>query len=327
MFRFKYLLMSLDKFFFEERPTDGIAVFRILWMTMLLIYFLLDLGNIEDFYGPQALLSLSTVKEQFPYFHLNIFHLFDSSYSFIYGMLIVYGFSLIFSILGFYTRQSLIISFLCMVSLHQRNIWLLSSSEVLIRIITLLLICSPCGHSLSFDAILGRFYPHRQQKREWSVWCLRLIQMQICVVYLWTVWHKLKGETWFNGSAVYYATRLENMTNFPVPYFLDSIPFLRLATWGTLALELALGTLIWFEEFRKPLIILGILFHIGIEYVMSIPFFELSMIVLLLNFFTPEEHRVFAQKFSAYVKKFIEQAPLLKNAQEKVVHSLKSGMV
>jgi hypothetical protein len=327
MFSFNNLVKSIDNFFFEVRPTEGIAIFRIVWMTMLFAYFLFDLGNIEEFYGPQALLSLKTVKEQFPSFHLNIFHLFDSSYTFIYGLVIVYGLALIFSILGFYTKQSLIIAFICMVSFHQRNIWLLSSSEVLMRIITLLLIFSPCGHSLSMDALLGRFYLQRSQNGEWSVWCLRLIQIQICVVYLWTVWHKLKGETWFNGNAVYYATRLEHMTNFPLPYLLDSLLFLKIATWGTLALETALGTLVWFKEFRKPVIVTGILFHLGIEYVMSIPFFEISMIVLLLNFFTPEEHRAFALRLSDHLKKIIENSPVMRRSQEKVINILKNGVV
>jgi hypothetical protein len=57
--------------------------------------------------------------------------------------------------------------------------------------------------------------------------------------------------------------------------------------WMTLLLELALGTLIWFKELIRPLIILGIGFHLSIEYMMSIPFFEIMMILLLVTFVEP----------------------------------------
>jgi hypothetical protein len=322
MFSFKSLIKAWDKFFFEERPTEGIAVFRIIWMGLIFLYYLFDLNNIEDFYGPGALISLQTVREQFPYFHANIFHLFNGSYEFTYTLIIIYGITLLFSIVGFYTRASLVVALICMTSLHQRNIWLLSSSEVLMRTITILLIFSPCGHSLSIDAILGKYYPTFNKKREWPVWVLRLIQIQICVVYVWTVWHKIKGDTWFDGTAVYYATRLESMTNWPLPFVMNSIPLLKLATWGTLFVELALGILVWFKEFRKPVIIAGIIFHVGIEYLMSIPFFELYMIALIINFYTPEELKAFATKVKASFVEAIQASNLGEEIKGKIVDAL-----
>lgn len=296
MFSFQYIIKAWDKFFFEERPTEGIAIFRILWMGISLMYFLIDLGNVHDFYGPEAIISQGTSNKEFPFYHANLFSFFKESYTITYGIIIVFGMSLITSVLGLLTRSSLLIALICMTSIHQRNIWLLSSSELLMRTMTLLLIVSPCGHTLSLDSYLGRKYPAFKKERNWPVWSLRLIQIQISVIYLWTVWHKLKGETWFEGTAVYYATRLESMTNSTIPMILDSVQFLKLATWGTLLVELALGTLVWFKEFRKPVIIIGILFHISIEYVMSIPFFELYMMSLFVNFFTPEEHKHFIEE-------------------------------
>jgi hypothetical protein len=323
MFSYKSLLSVWDKFFFEEKTTDGIAVFRIVWLGLIFLYYLLDLANVHDFYGPHALLSLETVRERFPYLHANLFHLFNGGYEFTYLLMGVYGVALLCSLVGFYTRPALVVALVCMTSFHQRNIWLLSSSEVLMRTITLLLIFSPCGHSLSVDSWLGRRMPAFRRKRLWPVWALRLIQIQVCVVYVWTVWHKLKGEDWFDGSAVYYATRLENMTNFTVPFVLDSIPLLRLATWGTLAIELALGILVWFKEFRRPVIIAGIFFHIGIEYVMSIPFFELYMIALLLNFFTPEEHAAFVVRLRTSVIDGIRGSTMAEGVKEKLIGVLR----
>lgn len=317
------IISGWNKFFFEEKPTEGIALFRIVWASLLFAYFLMDLGNIADFYGPHAIISHTTAADKFPFLHISLFKMFKPTYEVAYGVMVVYGISLVMSILGLFTRYSLIVAFVCMASLHQRNIWLLSSSEMLMRAITLLLICSPCGHSFSVDSLLGRYFENFRQKKTWPIWALRLIQIQISVVYLWTVWHKLKGETWLDGTAVYYATRIEGLTNFPVPFLLDSPIFIRLATWGALLVEFSLGALVWVKPLRKPVIILGVLFHLGIEYTMSIPFFQLSMIVLIMNFFTPEELKSFVVKIKESFIQGIQDTTLGAEVKEKLIRTVR----
>jgi hypothetical protein len=317
------ILSAWDKFFFEEKPTEGMALFRIIWMSMIFIYFLIDLGNSHDFYGPHALLSQNTVRDQFTFLHANIFNLFRPSYETVNGIMLIYGLSIVASIFGLFTRYSLILTLILMTSLHQRNIWLLSSSEMLMRAVTLMLVVSPCGHSLSVDSLLGRYFPDFRKKKMSPIWALRLIQIQISVVYLWTVWHKLQGETWLNGTAVYYATRLDSMANFTIPVLMDSLIFLKLMTWGTLLVELSLGTLIWFKKFRRPVIVAGILFHLGIEYIMSIPFFELYMIALLINFISPEELKAFAIKGMDLFARCIQNSILGDSMKEKLIRTLR----
>lgn len=323
MFGLKNLVSAWNKFFFEEKPTEGIALFRIVWFGLIFTYFLFDTGNIWDFYGAEAIVSLRTARSEFPFVHLNIFNLFQHNNNVTLGLFILYGVALFCSMIGLFTRYSIIVAFILMTSFHQRNIWLLSSAEVLMRTITIYLIFSPCGHSLSVDSLLGRFFKEFRKKKVWPVWSLRLIQIQLSVVYLWTFWHKLKGETWFDGSAVYYATRLESMTNFTVPYFLNSVWFLKISTWGTLFIEFALGALIWIKEFRKPLIYAGIIFHLGIEYMMSIPFFELLMISLLINFFTPEELKAFVTTAFRKTLSAVEESTIPSELKNRIISTVK----
>ncbi len=296
MISYKTVINGWNDFFFAPKSTDSIALFRILWCSLLLVYFLFDSQNIQTIYGQTGLISLETVKVHFPYPHLNLFNIFGNSDNFLYLFFSIYGLAIISALLGFCTRPALIIVLCCMVTLHQRGIWMMSSSETLMRIITILLVVSPCGHSLSLDAKVAEKFPAYRKEKDWAPWAMRLIQIQLSVVYLWTVWQKFKGETWLDGTALYYATRIESFKNFPVPFILDNLAVIKLLTWSTLIIEAGLGLLVWIKEFRIPVIILGIAFHLGIEYTMSIPFFEWVMMVLLMIHITPEEVQILKSK-------------------------------
>jgi hypothetical protein len=312
----KTFLNRWDRFFFKPAPVEGMAIFRIVWCALLLMALFFDIGNAVDFYGPRALLSVETVKSQFNYPHLNLFYFMGHDLSTIYFMMTIYGLALFSAMIGFQTRISLFVAMILMVSFHHRNIWLLSSSEVLMRIIMIFLVCSPAGNALSVDSFLARLKKN-PLPREWAPWALRLIQIQLSVVYIWTVWHKLKGDYWLDGTAIYYATRLQSMTNLPVPVLLDNLLLIKLMTWGALILEFSLGTLVWFKEFRRPLIIMGVFFHIGIEYMMSIPFFELIMMALLLSYYTPEEMRAFANRWIESTRESLRASTLSENMKSK----------
>jgi hypothetical protein len=282
MFSIKTLINSVHSFFFKDHDTKGIGLFRIIWGVLLFAYFLFEVGNLDNYYGTKSILSLKSSLGQFNYPHLNIFQYIGVEDQTLYSFMAIYGIAIICFTIGFYTKQTLIILFICMVSLHQRNIWLLSSCDLLIRLITFYLIFTPCERSISLDQ------SRLNLKQAAPVWGLRLIQIQISVVYIWTVWQKLKGESWLDGTAVYYATRLEAFKNVELPWLLDSMFNLKVISWGTLMLEFGIGVLVWFKECKKLLVLIGIIFHLGIEVLMSIPFFEIVMIILLSTYILDE---------------------------------------
>lgn len=289
MYQLKNFLKAYDKFFMKEDYTYNLAVFRILFVGLVFFYTLCEIGNVNDFYGPEAVVSIKTMKARFAYPQLNLFQIFSNSYLTtycIYGLTLV---SLLLSVIGYRTQIFMILAFIGISSLQLRNLWVLSSADVLIRCIFFILLFAPCSNVLSLDAYKARMSgsPLCLKAPQWT-W--RLIQIQVSVVYLWTCWHKMKGETWFDGSAVYYATRLDTMKNVTIPFLMDNKIILSFATWSTLIIEFGLGFFVWFKETRKWFIIAGIGLHLGIEVLMAIPFFEWLMVVLLTSFFTPKEY-------------------------------------
>lgn len=301
MLTFKIIQQSWNDFFFSQRPTYNLAIFRIIWGTLIFFNILAEFGNVEDFYGPAGMVSFATTKGYLNGFHFSLFHIFQENLFNTYLIYFITLISLFLVTIGLFSRAALFLALLGIVSLHMRNIWILSSADVLIRCVFMILVWSPCFNVLSLDSVIaakrGKSLPV-----EASQWTWRLLQIQICVVYLWTFWSKIKGDAWFDGSAVYYATRLETLKHYTLPWILDSKYSLMLLTWSSLLIELSLGILVWFKKTRKPVIVAGVIFHLGIEYVMAIPFFEWIMIVLLLNFFEPEEYLSLVMKLKEKIK-------------------------
>ena len=120
-------------------------------------------------------------------------------------------------------------------------------------------------------------------------WALRLAQIQLSVIYISTVWEKAAGAGWRDGTAVSYAVRIGEVSRLPVPSFVTDSPLLtELATYGTLAAELAIGVLVWNRAARPWVLALGVLLHLSIELTLAVGFFSLTIVTLYLAFLPPE---------------------------------------
>jgi hypothetical protein len=118
---------------------------------------------------------------------------------------------------------------------------------------------------------------------------LRLVQIQISVLYLAAVWAKMRGTTWNDGTAVSYAFRMEDLERFPVPGFVtDTVVIANLLTYGTLAAELAIGILVWNRILRPWVLLVGIGLHLGIDYSTRVGFFSYAVLVAYIAFVPPE---------------------------------------
>jgi hypothetical protein len=109
------------------------------------------------------------------------------------------------------------------------------------------------------------------------------------VIYVASVWAKVRGETWNDGTAVSYALRIEDLERFPLPNFVvDTELIANVLTFGTLAIELGVAILIWVKPLRRFVIPIGILLHLFIDYALEVGFFSYAMVILYLAFIPPE---------------------------------------
>jgi len=206
---------------------------------------------------------------------------------------------------GLWTRVSSIVLALGIISIHHRNPLILHSGDTLMRLVLMYLAFSPCGVTCSLDRLIGLWkgtapsVPPRV-----SLWPQRLIQYQVALVYFMTVWYKWLGTDWKNGVAAWFPENLHEFYRFPVPEFTHHQPFLALATYGTLVVELSLATLVFHRPLRKYVLLAGLAMHGYIEYRFNIPLFATIIVGTYIVFFDGEEITDWANRTSKRLTRF-----------------------
>jgi uncharacterized membrane protein YphA (DoxX/SURF4 family) len=283
--------MRLNEFFFRKEPVQGIALFRVLFSLILIANALLLIPNLQDFYGPRGMVEAVSPGS----FHsLSLFYFFPVTQGSVYAVFAAHLLAALLLLLGLFTRTAAFFAYLTMISFHQLNYLILNSGDTAMKLVLFLLVFSHAGEAFSLD----RWLRVRKERtpgppRLRAPWAQRLLQLQVAFLYFSTTFLKFDGEGWANGNAVYYTSRLWDFERFPVPFVFDHLWSMKIMTWFSLFLEGSLGTLIWFHPLRVPLVIIGILFHLVIEYSMNIPIFEWVMMSLLVSMLEPRDAYAF----------------------------------
>ncbi|WP_291516384.1 HTTM domain-containing protein [Bdellovibrio sp. ArHS] len=270
---------SLNEFFFKPQPVHSVALLRIAFGVILLINWFMMWSHLDIFWGVDGILSMETALKFSHGYRFNLFELFPNQQGVAVFLALLNLLGVLGMLFGCFTRTSMALAFFTLLSFHNRNIFVLNSSDVVVRNFLFLLFFTPAGALYSVD----RWWQIKRKKiakediPEHAPWALRLMQIQFSLIYIATVMFKMKGSLWADGTAVYIATRLDEFMRVPLP-ILNNLVVIKFLTWSTLAIELALGTLVWIREFRYWVLLAGIALHLGIEISMSIPLFEWVMI-------------------------------------------------
>lgn len=285
----QWLVRAWDEFFFAPQSPTPVALYRILYGLMVIADLILLRGDWLAWYGVNSVVRMDTMRQAAGGIRLNLFLIMPQNDAWIHAFYWVFVLFAVFLALGFMSRLSSMAVFLCLVSIHQRNFFILNSGDTLLRVTGFFLMFAPTGAAISVDRLV-RIWRGKEELavRPRSPWAQRMIQIQTAAAYVATVWWKLLGTDWIHGTALYYTTRLVEFRRFPFPA-LESGLLLKLATWCTLAIESALGLLVWFRRFRYWVLLLGVCLHLSIEYAMNIPLFQWIAIATYVTFIEPAD--------------------------------------
>ena len=88
---------------------------------------------------------------------------------------------------------------------------------------------------------------------------------------------------------MYYIYHLDEFKRFPIPSWFFHPLMLKLESWAALVLEFSLGVLIWVKELRYIVLMLGLLFHLSLEYSLNIPLFQWDILSAYILFIDPAD--------------------------------------
>lgn len=305
-------------FWFAPLSPLPLAVFRIFFgLLTIQTVAVHEWPTLIFWYGPHGVIPISYVRQYFwsnsPAFDLLLLlPATDSSVYIFFGALLLISF---FLTIGFLTRYSAILVCLCVVSAQHHQPFNLNGGDNFLKLASIFLAFSHCGAVLSVDRLMQRvrFYPLPEPLC--NPWAQRMIQVQLAIAYWQTFCCKIVGPQWLDGTAVYYATRLDDLLKFNPKFLLNNLFFCKLLSWYTLFVEFGMWALVWLPEFRYFFLVSVALLHFGIDSILNLPVFEWMFIATLTLFIEPKDLYWCGEKLQlAIAKIFGAPTPLIYKA-------------
>jgi hypothetical protein len=213
-------------------------------------------------------------------------------------------------IFGVCTRVTSVLTWLAGLAYIQRNPLSLFGQDTMMNLCLFYLMLAPCGATWSVDWLIARYRAARERIRNPKSGTqpetsyprpsisanavLRLLQVQYCIMYLSAGLSKLKGNSWWDGTAPWFCFTNPEFSPLHIPFFRNGLVFICQDQFRwlweivmssmdvfTLVLEIGFPFLVWTR--LRPVMVFGaILLHLGIALNMGLVVFSLLMFTLLL---------------------------------------------
>lgn len=173
------------------------------------------------------------------------------------------------------------------ISIGNRNQFILYGGDTVSRLVLFLLIFSPAFDALSLDALwsTGSLNLHAEDSRLFT----QLLRVQIVVIYVYSAIHKDQSRGWYDGTAMYGALNNAGFYHLPLPSFMRTMTCSRVLTPLVLVFEYSL-VLLLFEPTRPYFAAAAVFFHLGISYSLHVHVFGPLMLACLSLFLWPTEY-------------------------------------
>lgn len=241
--------------------------------------------------------------------------LFDIAF---FGLIVV----VLLFLLGWRTRLMTLILLVMLLSLQANNPYVLNGGDTLMRITLFFMLFANLGEFYSLDA--KRRSRARRAGKNGRSWlpahvtnaahnaALLLGCFQIIVVYVTSGVWKLLGDEWLDGTALFYALRLDVFMAYPMvnEFIWQSSLVIYVATFIALWVQTLFPVMILWRPARIFALASLIFMHLGIAILLGLWPFSLAMIALDMLFVRDsswvaafawiERTKVFADAQSAY---------------------------
>jgi len=268
------------QFWFRPFSHQALGLFRLIVGSTLFFLYLSRHKDIEFFYSEQGILPKSLALDFFPEFLRPswLWSFWSDSYlNLAHGTLL---FCLLLVTFGIGGRLVIIVTWILNIAFIQRNYAVNFGADIIGNIWLFYLIFTGPGNWFTWKHFLkGSRYQPLESASDWlSSVGVTLIRIHLCTIYFYTGIEKLKGTSWWDGTALWTVLINSQMVVTDFEWVKYISPLIFILTWVTILFEIFFTPLVFVERCKLPILLFGVVFHLTIGGIMALMPFALIMI-------------------------------------------------
>jgi predicted DCC family thiol-disulfide oxidoreductase YuxK len=274
---------------FQPSVTAPLELARIGVGAALLSHYALAIPYLYDFWGDTGWMPRKVLAAEYDNSVLvqSVLFYFTSSWQLV-AFYAVFLASCLALMLGWRTRYVKWIVLIGQISLDHRNPIFFYGVDKILAGLLLILCVAPIGMALSLDRVRAVRAAKRADltatvplfASAWTGACIRLMQIQMVMLFFHSAISKTGGDDWRSGEAVWTVfTTDEHYHPFILSLFASQYWLVNVATYGTVFIEMAYCFLIW-QRVTRPWLLAGALFlHAQFAALMGLFYFSFVMMM------------------------------------------------
>jgi len=290
-----------NQFWFSPTSPATLCWIRVLAGAMLFYTHLVWSFDLDGFFGPDGWLPLELMHDVEQYladgpdaaarWNWSIFHHIQSP-NVLWAVHVAALCVFFFLMIGFFSRTMAVLAFALAVSYANRvTPGAYFGLDKINCLLAMYLMLGPCGARYSLDRLwrLRRGKAADVLPSVSANLAIRLLQIHMCIIYLFSGLGKLQGETWWDGYAVWLSSATYEYQGWvDMTWLKDHIWLFNLLTHAVVYWELFYCALVWPRLTRPWVLLLAVCVHGGIAIAYGMPTFGLVMLIGNVAFISPE---------------------------------------
>lgn len=273
---------ALDRFLFGTKALEQLGVYRFILCATLFYIACFRQVNI-DFLGVDSMIPREGALNIFPDFYRPYIQWFfwpDAWVSQVHLLLILL---LGLATVGLTSRPLLLLTWVIHQGILNRNYSMLFGADTIGGLFLFYLSFTNCT---SYFSLKNVFFKKKYETTventanhniSLSSVFFRLMQIQLCIIYMYTGFEKLKGTTWWDGTALWTVFANPQFSQFDLK-FLSRVPiFFAIGTFLSILFEVYFPAMMMNKNYRKYWLAAGIVFHLGIGILLDLMTFSIVM--------------------------------------------------
>jgi uncharacterized membrane protein YphA (DoxX/SURF4 family) len=302
-----------NDFWFTPTNPATLSLIRVFTGAMLFYTHLVWSFDLEAFFGPQGWLPPQLMHDVHQFMNGGpetptrwIWTYFDYIHSTTVLWIAHLAALMVFFLLmiGFFSRTMAVLGFFIAVSYANRvTPGAYFGLDKINCMLIMYVMLGPCGARYSLDRIwrLRRGAPAEVPPSVAANVAIRLIQIHMCVIYLFSGLGKLQGESWWFGDAVWVASANLEYQSLDMLWLANHPWLINLLTHATVFWEVFYCALVWPRLTRPWVLFVAVCVHGGIAIAYGMITFGLIMLVGNLAFISPQTVRRWIDPISSRI--------------------------